>query len=698
MKERTFALLILISTFAAACQKDDPGDNGNGTGKVIAEKVVDAGGATLTGGDITVVFPANAITTAATISISKSSDKPFGTSQISETYFINNLPETLYGPITVTLGGASAANDVKTFIGEEGYAPSLGTDTLSYRMIPHNTVNGALQVVIEPVSGLKAGKAAESGSGGWSMGILAAGGQGTYLTPEGHFRITYPVSDEPGAQELGPYLEEAWLKYSAAPFSFSYANRTQWPVEVTVRPLGSTIFGYCGASIWGNNSNYLQFNFDKLSDHAAMRVTAGHEFLHFVQYLYDPRNRVSKKSSEPESLWIDEAQAVWAESLFSSTVNYLSAVRNGNEKAPFSGVRKAKADGAQDYGYGMSSVIKFLTIQHGNAIIRIINEKILAGQNPAEAIRLATGKSYYEWFGNFIDQFTQGKIYNDLPVATLVNGKTDEFIISASKDSVKEFTSGYGQLQSKIYITTLTADAFTENSSLDILIKDPTNSEMLNVYKFTSNSMERIGQSLVSVNVPDIKNLAQAGYKLLTVVTNQNYSYLNDAGQNITMVNRIVERKNFKKFSFDLTVMCNYKTTYSSGSTDTGTNSYSLYIQDVPCTQKGNVVTAAWNGTFGGVPSKGDATFTLEPDSTITFSINLEETFTSSVHTSSATGKGVYFKSDSFYARQFYAPQSYLVLQTASFKEVYSGFTKVSTGILQDPQYTFKDLMIMLMY
>jgi len=346
----------------------------------------------------------------------------------------------------------------------------------------------------------------------------------------------------------------------------------------------------------------------------------------------------------------------------------------------------------------MSSVIKYLAARHGNAIIRTINEQILSGQNPAEAIRLATGKSYYEWYGNFIDQLTQGKIYSDIPISMLVNGKSDEFIIKTASDSVKEFISEYGQLQSKLYITTLTANAFTENSSLDILIKNPTHSEMLNVYKFTSNSLELVGQNLVSVNIPDIKNLALGGFKLLTVVTNENYSYLNDARQNITMVNRIVERKTFKAFSIDMNVMCNYKTTYTSGSTDTGTNSYSLYIQKVPCTQKGNIVSATWNGTFGGVPSKGDATFTLESDSTVTFSINLEENFTSSVKTSNASGRGVRFKSDSFYARQFYAPESVPVLQAASFKEVFSSFTKVTTGFFIDPKYAGKDLMIMLIY
>lgn len=698
MIRKTFGLFIMLCLIFTACKKDDTGNNDDDTGKVILEKIVDANGATLSSGAITVEIPKNAITTATSITLSKSTEKPYGANQKSETFFINNLPETIYAPVTISLSGISSTDSIKTFVGEVGYAPSLGKETLSYRMVPHKLVNGDLQVVIEPFSGFKSGSASETGTGTMTMGILAAGGQGTFVSHEGHFRITYPVSDEPGAEELGPYLEEAYSKYLNSPFSFSYANRTEWPVEVTVCPLGSSIYGYCGASIWGNNSNYLQFNFDKLSEKSEMRVTAGHEFLHFVQYLYDPRNRLSKKSTEPASLWIDEAQATWAESLFTSTSNYLPATRKGNEKVPYSGVRKVKASGAQEYGYGMSSVIKYLTAKHGNDIIRKISEQILAGQNPAEAIRLSTGKSYYEWYGNFIDQFTQGKLYNDLSIGMLVNLKTDEFIIRTAKDSVKEFTSEYGQLQSKIYITTLTADAFTENSSLDILIKNPTNTEMLNVYKFKSSSLELIGQNLVTVNVPEIKKLALDGYKLLTVVTNENYSNSSDNGQNLTMVTRIVERKNFKKFSFSLSVICNYKTTYNNGSTNTGSNLFTLSIADVPCTQKGNIVSSTWNGLFGGVQCKGDATFTLQPDSTVSFSINLEETFSAAVRTSSATGKGVYFKSDSFYAREFFAPESYKVLQTASFNTVYSTFTTVSTGFIFDPNYPGKKLTIYLLY
>ncbi len=690
--------MVLLCVIATACKKEDTGNTDNNTGKVILEKMVDANGGTLSSGAISVEIPKNAITTATSITLSKSTEKPYGANQKSETFFINNLPETLNAPITITLSGTGTTDSVKTFIGETGYAPSLGAETLSYRMVPHTMVNGDLQVVIEPFTGFKSGSATESGSNSMSMGILAAGGQGTFLSTEGHFRITYPVSDEPGAQELGPYLEEAYSKFLNSPFSFSYANRTAWPVEVTVRPLSSSIYGYSGASIWGNNSNYLQFNFDKLSNKAEMRVTAAHEFLHFVQFLYDSRGRLSKKSTEPVSLWIDEAMAVWAEGLFSHTANYVSSTRRGNEKSPYSGVRKVKASGAQDYGYGMSSVIKYLTAKHGNDIIRKISEQILAGENPAEAIRLATGKSYYEWYGSFIDQFTQGKIYNDIPIGILVSSKTDEFIIKTAKDSVKEFTSEYGQLQSKIYITTLTADAFTENSSLDILIKNPTNTEMLSVYKFNSSSIELIGQNLATVNVQDIKKLALDGYKLMTVVTNQNYSYTSDASQNITMVTRIVERKMFKKFSFSLSVNCTYKTVYSFGGTDSGSSSFQVSIADVPCTHKGNVVSATWNGPFGGIQAKGNATFTLETDSTLTFSINHEETFTAAVITSSATGRGVYFKSDSFYAREFEAPESSKVLQTVSIKEVFSSFTKETTGFYYDPKYPGKKLTIMLRY
>jgi hypothetical protein len=60
--------------------------------------------------------------------------------------------------------------------------------------------------------------------------------------------------------------------------------------------------------------------------------------------------------------------------------------------SPYCPILKRVADGASTYGYGMSSMIKYLISCSGNDIIKKIYAQIQVGQKPAGAFRIVTGK------------------------------------------------------------------------------------------------------------------------------------------------------------------------------------------------------------------------------------------------------------------------------------------------------------------
>jgi hypothetical protein len=546
--QQVFACIILGLLSLASCKKNDTvatsNDTTNGVpNNVVAnvpEKTIDAKGGTLTLGTLAVDIPQNAITTATKITLTAVTDKPFGASQKSDIYYLNNLPDVIDQPIILSLSGFTANDKISTYLAESTFVPSLNKEVVNYRPVTNSFVNGKVQVALEANTNNKS-LDLKAGTNPVSIGILAASGRSTYTSAQGHFRLTCLSTVLTDAMDIATYLEEAYSKYSTSPILLSYANRTTWPIEVSLCPLDNTLYGFMETSVWGNNSAYMCFNDTKLANKAELRITAGHEFLHLVQTLYDPRNRFSKAKFASSQLWIDEATAVWAESLFTATAGYISTIRAGNEMSPYQTLMKGGEAGASTYGYGMSSVIKYLVATYGEGIIKKIYEQIQGGQKPAEAIRLATGKLYWEWWGQLIDTNTLGKIYNDIPISGLLGNKSDAFAINAVSDSVKEYTSAYGQLQSKIAITTLNPAAVSNLSILKFQVKNP-NYEMLNVYKFNNNSIELIGQNMKLVTIPDISTIIQAGYKILTTVSNLSYDYSSTATQNITLITRLVTK------------------------------------------------------------------------------------------------------------------------------------------------------------
>lgn len=696
-------LFLMIPLFLICnCKKGDsvtePG-NGNIVVADVPEKTVDSKGATLTLGTFTAEIPPNTFTTAAVLTLTRATDKPFGANQKSDIFYLNNLPDVISQPVVLSLSGFSKEDNLITYLAEKTFVPSMNKEIINYRFAPNSFVNGKLQVSVGANSTNKSQAMPSEGTNPVTIGVLAVASQATYSSQQEHFRLTFPSSLISDAMDLAQYLEEAYSKFSSAPLSLSYAGRTTWPVEVSLCPLESTVYGYMATSVWGNNSAYMCFNSNKLADKSELRLTAAHEFMHFVQNLYDPRNRFSKAKLASPQLWLDEATAVWSESMFTSSTNYISAVRKGNEMASYSTIMKVADSGASFYGYGMSSVIKYLFTEVGSDMIKKMYEKILAGEKPAEAIRLATGKIYWEWWGRFIDKHTLGKLYNDIPISALVGNKTDGFTINTANDSVKEFASEYGQLQSKIYITTLNADAFTENASLNFLVKNP-NTEMLNVYKFNNNTIENIGQHLSTISIPNIKAVAQAGYKIMTVVTNQKYDYTTTATQNITLITRVKDRPVIKRCFISVAVNCNYKRTYTSGGPGTGTSAYYLSISSIPCIQKGDTVTSVWDGVIDGTPQKGSATFIFQKDKTVTFNIANLATYPT-VNASTSTlikGAGLPYFSASSLAIEYKIAESFPVLQTAWFKEVFPTFTQETTGFYLDPKYPNKSIQLIFYY
>ncbi|MBN2487134.1 MAG: hypothetical protein JXB34_14260 [Bacteroidales bacterium] len=690
MKTINIALFITAIIFVS-CDRDssNTGTRKNPLGNIIEEQLISSDGGVISTPKLTVEIPENTFTETVEISVSVNSSNTFGAEQLSNIYFVNNIPPVFNAPITIRLNSVPQSDDLKMFIVEQNYVRGTHTEELSYRPADY-TFEGEEVVVVLPANNgsLKTtgAKSAFSTDGAFSVGVLAVGGYSTLVSSGRNFQLTFPSASIAEAEDLADYLEEAFGRFSGTNFGFSYAGRTSWPVEVVVKPLANTVYGYMTASVWGDNYASLEFNSNKISDSESMRLTAGHEFMHFVQNLYDPRNRFSKAKFAAPHLWVDEGVAVWAEEFFTDQSGYTSSIRAGHQMAPFSGMLKGAESDAADHGYGMSALFKYIAGEYGTSSIKTIYENIAKGENADKAIGAATNTDYASWYGVFLQKYAAGELYSDVAVNTWIGNKSGDFAIRSSNDTLKEFKSNFAELAGKFYTISIEPDAVKDESALEISVKQGYNGKVC-AYKYSASTFERIGYVASTVTVAEIKAIAQSGQKILVLASNLDNSYATNDENELTLQFKVVNNKTtFTKVSFDFDVMSTNIISYETGSSSTGQNRYYYSLPEVPAVQNGNVITASWNGVYY-YQRQGSATITFDGNKIVSYEINDVISYNTSTETIVITGTNMPLAGENVFGLSFSAPSSCTsVTEYYSFTQ-YTGFSEETTGFFCDPQY-----------
>jgi len=343
-------------------------------------------------------------------------------------YLLEGLPAVFHEPLELVLDVTSEGDgEPLVLLGETVFVRSLQEEDLAWQPLEAEHARGALTVTLEPAE--DAGKSRVD----YEFMDLPLGGTFYYsLTETAHFRIYRPLGMSDPATQLGTYLEEAYTDIQG--LGFSYDRRTRWPVRAVVLAMPSNRYGESVGSVWGWNYGSLRFSTAKLTDYAAMRTTAGHEFFHLVQDFYDPRGAYDRATSASRHYWVDEACAVWAEELFTDAANYVSPIRSGLVAEPFEGLHAGIDDNAGFHGYGMSALIKWIADMEDEGLVSTIYEHIQGGEHPARAVQLAVGGPYEAWLNEFFQDYFRGLVYGDdeIPymIAAMVGGSLVAFALN----------------------------------------------------------------------------------------------------------------------------------------------------------------------------------------------------------------------------------------------------------------------------
>lgn len=168
---------------------------------------------------------------------------------------------------------------------------------------------------------------------------------------------------------------------------FSFSKRYSYPIEVYLKEMNAD--GYYTGGKFSDQRGEISINRKLFNDYISSNgqdkekhwnrivATAGHELLHLVQSLYEPRSpwaRYHPFWSKPY-LWLDEAIATWYEAEALGDPNYLAQTASNEHyffSRPLLLFTHDEQEVTQAHGYGSSIYFRFLTNKYDKKLPSVI--------------------------------------------------------------------------------------------------------------------------------------------------------------------------------------------------------------------------------------------------------------------------------------------------------------------------------------
>ena len=350
--------------------EEKPGDTGP-----EENNKVDKSGGKIFKDKITIVVPADAFTTSVTMEITtQASGVVMGEFEASPYYKIK-LPRNFSKPLKMELPANAeiTQGDVYFRFSAPGVEISSQQESASTLWIKGVKEGDSYTATLEPFEEIS------TDAGELIVGLVkdyqtSDDSESRAITAEQKCVVFAPRYYHEESRDIALHVEEAIKRLEAIGFSFSKRNK-QIPVEVK-HLNGADAYGYFIPSRYSSDWNSLVINSQKLSEKEEIKRTVMHEMTHFVQYYYDPRWVVTKSFMGGDFLWMDEAVAVWAESLY---VEGISSVQYGNQFCPLEGFSPLEGEDKGSHGYGMAGLVRWMANRYGNDKIVNLHKQQEAG-------------------------------------------------------------------------------------------------------------------------------------------------------------------------------------------------------------------------------------------------------------------------------------------------------------------------------
>jgi hypothetical protein len=603
MSRLCVVVLLASALLAPSCSPDrDLVSPDSSTPPPLASAAIGSEGGSLQSEDFVLSVPAGAFSEAADLELyADTAEDSIACNAISARYRVEGVPVDLALPLLVRLRRTEgeAGEDDAVLLGTPGFSSSLGQTLTQWSLTAAEDSSGWIKCAV-PAASSSAGKSALRDRPVAVVRTVAAVIDRKHDTPQANFHLWSPLTTLSEAQlaVLGGYLEEAYAGHLQ--LGFSYNLRTKWPVQVTVRPLPPTVYGYYEASMFGTNSGTLEFNSLHIEDLPELRVTAAHEYLHMVQGFHDPRSAYAQASGGGPQWWLDEATAVWCESRHHSDPAYCPSVRKDNELTPLDGFVSGIHVGDAYFGYGMSSLIRDLVSAQNFYFISATYRRISEGKPPGEALRENMRSPIEGWWDRYLFRLVGGQIYRDVTPKVVEREKKGLFRIASAADTLHTYQTELPDLSGMIYEVRLDYPEIDPASMLKVRVTGGDCTIAAFGMPDTS-ALVALGEvpTSDSLTVPGLRQLSDQGAKLILLVANSEDEYpANDFPSPITLSLRVVQGIDLSRFYVGYLSLTYHAFWHDGDGDQWDVPEQGLHFFSVPPGQfQGSTYQAVWDST-----------------------------------------------------------------------------------------------------
>lgn len=527
-----------IRTFIDDLIKEDP----------ISTKTIGPAGGELDFNGLIISIPKDAFTGDNNVSITEASGTDeFGDNAASSLFVIDGLPSSTSKTIKIKIQyNGTIEGDTLIGIGEMRYAVSRDSTLMTYRTEKAIDSSGYLVYDILPYNKpFKAGSL-KSGNKGKQINITALTGMITTDSDKKHFIISHPIQHKQKAELMGKYLEYAHFICDSMGFSYYYSTHEyHWPLEVTVKNLGPETSGqYCSVTSENMSDNdlhrwikdgHIEINTRIINNDLELRTTCGHEFLHFVQNIYE----FSAPDIEPEQAWLEEATAVWIEEKYAKNANYYSSSFKNLENYIFNGIQYADI-GYSKHGYGLPFIIKEIAEKYGDGAIIDIHKKIKSGilpgspVDPLDAVFSVINEPVKDFFFRVCSLYLAGHYYNKKASKALLKDAKANYpgMWFNENDKTVDLSYDYNDLSAQLFWATGTDFGSMTKVPMSMSVDKPDSCGILVFKHKAGNELEWIGKVEPGrdgvIIFSDLLPVFNDGYELAILVVNTKHDKANN--------------------------------------------------------------------------------------------------------------------------------------------------------------------------
>ncbi len=577
---------------------DDPlatGTIGNGGGSLVTDELI-------------LEIPAGAFPGDVEVKVYLDTEEdPFGKATASRVLRIEGMPDHFAEPLTFKLAHDPADPDsLYAMVGGESWVPSRQASPVTWMM---EDVRDSLDWAIfelQPVTNSRVKIDSST-----PVLVTTVRGVSSLETSDGHFRIYWSPLMATTAQvtSLRGYIDEAMNQYDH--MGFQQTGFDDWPVKVLVKPLDW--FGH-----WAPNprklGGHLAFSTGYIDDDVEIRLTAGHELLHFCQYFYDPRSiRIRGTVANPTN-WLDEATAVYIEDYFAPNDEYTSAARGGRELTALDGLITPNGRSLAEHGYGQSSIIRYLAETEGDDFILKTYADISTGTHAVTALQNQTETDLQDVWQDLLEELITGNIYSDVTFPVLMNyGVYYMHTMNSLADSVGTYGLEYPDLSGQtLFVKWGESFFFNNHQRMDFWCDDAAEYG-LSVYGIREpDTIDLLGHAYGPVIVGDLPGKRIDYQSLMLLVSNHHLESDYTGTTGITVQSRLRENPTYAIYDH-VGISITYEADWSTSPDNT-------YAQDmtfvfVPGTFTGSSFSASWDSTNShGVHYFGHVNVALNPE------------------------------------------------------------------------------------